>query len=45
MGDGHLECIINGSIAMHLTTQPDGGQSQCHSDFSAFNPSLPAMHG
>lgn len=45
VGDGHLEYIINGSIAMHLTTQPAGGHSHCHSNLSVFIPSLPAMHG
>lgn len=33
VGDGHLECIINGSIAVHLTTQPAGGHSQHHGNF------------
>lgn len=45
VGDGHLECIINGSIAVQLTTQPAGGHSWHHSNFSVFNPSLPATHG
>lgn len=43
LGDGHLGCVMDGSITMHPTAQPAGGHPQHQGHFSVFNPPPPAM--